>query len=311
MPKNTDDAIASANDEALKELHDGAKEDEDQPEHEVVEPQDPDEVEETGKEPVRGQEKRRNRYREQQERAAAAERERDELRARLLAAEAAQRYAPQPSGPQAEPRDEHEERIKKLKEDQESCVKTFQAISGDSEQAQTAREAQRQRYMAIQDDIQRTLVDQAVHKRGLQPPMDPQKAIRLEMIRQRYADVVDHPTLAGHMLTYANGRWEQERALLRHQYGRDIEVPQNTMDAIFDETRRRFGVAKSPTPSAQVKARFQGSAVGARASNGAPQVSEKKSYPMNKQYLRMARAAHPGKSDKVAFQLWVNDQNAD
>ncbi len=301
MPKDQDDAVERANEEALKELHEGAREaeeDDDGPKAPVVEPQDPEELE--AKEEPRGEAKRRNRYREQADARERAERENNDLKIRLAAMEAAQRYAPQ-SQQQTETKDEHEERIATLKKDQADAVTTHRAILGDTPEAEAAREVQRQKYIAAQDGIQRTLVEQAIKKQGgSQQPVDIDHQVRLAQMRDRYADVVNHNDQRP--LKYADSIWRAELVRL----GR---VPnQVETDRIFDQARRQFGLAVSPQPSAQVKARFSGTPQGARATNGVVE-STKKSYPMSKEYLRMARAAHPGKPDKVAFQLWVNDMN--
>lgn len=74
----------------------------------------------------------------------------------------------------------------------------------------------------------------------------------------------------------------------------------DTMNEALAETRKYLKLGKSPSPSDSLKSRLTGAPRGGATSKEAP-----KSFPMTKEYKRLARAAYPHLSEDKAFQRWV------
>lgn len=309
MPKfNTDtNDEERANESALAELQQTEKD----PQAETIElPDDDDETPaETQAAPDRAA-KRRNRYREQTEARETAERERDEAQARYRALEAAQTVArSQPAAPTTENKpDPLEEKLKDIQAKKSQIQKEWNEVVTMATKAGAAvsdeiTQQYRSRFDALTIDQQETVAERVAARRAAaNPQVDPNHAAAVAALRQRYADVANHPDGA-RVAGYASAQW----SALQYRLGR--AGTQEEMDHVFDDARRIFGLKRSPPPTAAAKARFSGAsagATGAAPSNGKPAGSGE--FQMTKATKSMARAAYPNLPEKVAYQKFAQNQ---
>ena len=275
---------------------------------EQVEVEDPEEAEEP-QEPTPRQAARRERagkFKAEQEGRVAAERERDDLRVRLAAAEAARAYAPQHrEEPKPDPADQEVERVTKEMQGLQSQYGELVRLAEAAQKAIAPEVVQsfRDKYEALNVKRSETIAERAHRKVAGQAQQNgptTEQAAAVAALKMRYADVDSHPRGAD-IGRYASGLWQ---AHLASGGSNTLE----SMDRIVDDARRKFGIAKSPPPSAATKARYSGTGAGATAANGTNHAQDVKSFPMNKTQRAMAMEMYPDLPEKKAIQKFIQIQ---
>lgn len=288
---------------------------------EAAPPDDDDEVEQTpvDDEPAEEDEprqsradKKRNRYRELQERAEAAERDRAEMAGRItqmqqLYDEA--RRAPPQQQQRTEQRDELSEKLDSVYREQDLLYRELQARGKTltqediSKYEKRARELDEQKHELIADRKLRATG-------GGRAQQDPGAAVGA-FLQMQYSDVYGNPQA----LSWAQARYQMLKAEGRPA---GFEVLQEVMS----ETRQRYRLPggqqqqrQAAPPRASQQARYAGAPRGGGAGGG--EADEQLSVPRKPEYVRMAKSVYShiakqmkGKSQKqieeVQWKMWVN-----
>lgn len=276
----------------------------------VVEVEEPDEEEEP-KEVTPRQAARRERaskFKEAQERAAAAERERDDYRAKVAALEAARQYTTQ-APPKDEPKpDPADKDIEALDAEMQELQDQYAQLTTFAEKAQQAIDPKvvasfRAKWAKLNTSKNEKIAEKVQRRTQVttqQQGPSAEQAAQAAALRVRYSDIVSHPE-ANRIAAYAAGLWQAHRA----RGGSDTV---EEMDRVVNDARRVFGLAKSPPPSAATKARFAGVGAGATAANGETNGDAAKRFPINKQMIAQATAAYPDLPEKKAVQKFIQVQ---
>ncbi len=232
-------------------------------------------------------EKRANRYREANERAERAEREREEAmrtaQLALLRAEQATRDANPQRG-----EDPFETELNKLDEEQDLLNQRWALLPDDrradnetaEEFIKKARIIERKK---LQVSAQRVLSE---HR--------PQQGN--EFIQQRIR--MDYPDVCANQqaMQYAESYCRMQMA------SKNRHMDWNLMAEAMEDTRRQFGMGRSPGPTRESQQHYIGAPRGLGGA-GSPQ---KQTIKMTKHYMALAEARYPNEPPKVAYQKWAN-----
>jgi len=274
----------------------------------VEDPEEQEEGAEAGPSPRQAARRERaNKFKAEQEGRAAAERERDDLRVRLAAAEAAQRYAAPP--PKEEPKPDPADKAiadvsKEMQElqDQYGQLTTMAAKANQAVDPEVVKS-----FRAKWDSLglkRSELVAEKAHRKvsatSTNGGPSAQEAAAIAAMQMRYADIEAHPE-AKRIGQWASGQWQSHLAS-----GGSYSMDQ--MDRIMNEARLKFGLAKKPPPGPGTKARYAGVGAGASAAGGEQNGSAAKNFPMTKVQKAMAMEAFPDLPEKQAIQKFIQIQ---
>lgn len=284
------------------------REEEEEPK-EVSVDSDDDEDDPSDDQPTRAQ-KRANRYREARAAAQAAEKRADEAEKRAqqeaqgrsealrLAQEHIARQQ-QPAQPQQDPWAHHAAQFERENNDIKELARVYkEAGKYDAE----FEDKLNKRYYDWQGRYNQFITQReiAIHqmRQQQQAPQNQQSAAQAAWnarFQAEFPDVVGHPAAMAHMM----GGWQQEHAAANHQ---GKQLTWEDIQRIVNNTRRAFGMIKSPPPSAATKARFSGSSGGSpsHGSNG-----NGRTISMTKEYKLMAHARYPDLEPEQAEQKWA------
>jgi hypothetical protein len=243
------------------------------------------------------QEKKRNRYREMQERANSAEQARKDTEARfsqmLNLYERTVAAQQQPKVPQ---QDEHDARLEQIYREQETLYTELQI------KARTLTEADKNRIekRAKELDAEKIAVTVQKHMRqngGGQPARGPAETMQA-MLQIEYPDVVGHEDALG---------WSQGYYQMARREGRPagMELAREAMQ----KARQRFrmggnGQASRPPPPQALKAKYAGVTQG--GSGGRDADEEREQVIMSKPFRKMANGKYGHiKDEKKRYDMWA------
>jgi hypothetical protein len=211
----------------------------------VLEP--PPETEDDDDEPHKPtwSEKRRNRYAAEVERANEAERRAREAEARAAALQVQMETSRQ----REQPTDEIGQRIAQIDQDIAKLTKEARSQKDVSEEY---LDTYWQRMNALQEKRMEAVIDRRERAAVQRAPNFAQESLKAQLMTH-FGDV-----LADRRATYyADGVMRQRLA----EQGRE-HASWKDYEEVMDQARRKFGMAKSPTPSDAARQKFSGSSVG-------------------------------------------------
>ena len=132
-----------------------------------------------------------------------------------------------------------------------------------------------------------------------------QKQAQADLIRTQNADIFNWRPPGANPHSNPTGGAYFESVWKRMVLAEGKPDTYETMNAALAETRRVLKIGRSPSPSEGLKSKFGGAPRGGAAKE-AP-----KSFPMTKQYKRMARAAYPHLPEEKAIEKWVKTTGRD
>lgn len=238
--------------------------------------------------PQTRQERRKNRYKEANQRAEAAERARDEaLHIARTAQEQAQQaaFARQPPQQAEDPFKADEDAVYR---EQDLLYREWSQLSDEQraeskiadEYADKARALERRKFTVA--------AKREMHANNIRPS-NPNEHIQAR-IRMDYPDVANHPQAMQYAEYYCRMRMAE---------GRPMDW--NLLGEGMTRARSQFGMSGPPAPTKESKQRYMGAKKGASGGQG-----EKQTIKMNKHYMGMATAMYPDIEPAKAYQKWAN-----
>jgi hypothetical protein len=233
--------------------------------------------------------KKRNRYQEQINARADAEREKVRLEMENLKLRQQLMSGQLPGQtPQKDPLDEE---IEKNYQDRTRSYEAFQA----KVQAGTLTPDENERFIneaRKMEEKQQALISRREYQRLQAKNSDPDSSMK-QIIRARHPDVIAHPDAR----KWVGGRFVQRSV----REGESVEL----VDEIMEEARKEFGIGKykdGPPPTDRQKERYQGS-----GSRSAPKSSPKRSVRLSPAQQSMAEALYPNMGAKEAWTKWAKE----
>jgi len=270
--------------------------DEDAPVIDVSERDEDDEPEEAAPRTSVRQEKKRNRYREMSERAAAAERSRQETEARFSQMLSLyERAITQQQKPQTPEKDEFDQRLENIYREQETLYTELQVKANRLTQADKDRIEKRAKELDA-EKITVTVQKQLRAAGGMQQgggQADTMQAI----LAMEYPDVTAHEDALG----WAQGYYQMQR---REGRQGSIDLAREAMT----KARQRFRMGASPAhrPPPAMAARDKYAGTGAGGSGSYDPDDDREQIVMNKAFQKMASAKYPLiKDEKKRLTMWA------
>jgi chromosome segregation ATPase len=260
---------------------------------------------------------RKSQFEEARTRADQAEREAQTARAEAAAAREAARQAAEwmqrsqaGQQQQQDPYASHEAHLKErynlvlekaaiLNQKGESSEEKVAALRNE---LFTVQQQQAQLAAARQNHYANLQAQQYQQQYGQQSEAQRDAQAVMQRLRMDYPDVLSH----GSAWTYAQAKYAELAST-----GKLKQNQWESIGEIMQETRRAFGMARSPAPSETTKRRFSGIGGGA---NGASQSSSGRTVVMGKAEKGMARSMYPDlykKDPQKAFQRWARECGQD
>lgn len=252
------------------------------------------EEEDDGEERLSRDEKKRNRFREAQERAEAAEREAAHYRSLY---ETSQRPAPREDpAPGEDPKvKEVDNKLAEVRRRQKLLYQEFLAKQGKLSQ-QEIDQYERDNH-SLRDEEGELIYERRRLREAPQEEARRKADAQRAIYQQKYGDIYAHER-SREALIYAEGVYKQ--SLVRNA-GR--KTPEQLMDEAMDAARRDvLRTVKRPAPSESTRRRYAGEPSGPAAGAGDRDVV---SVPMTKEYRRMATALYPGMPENEAYKRWA------
>jgi len=273
--------------------------DEDAPVIDVSERDDDEEADEPisqSKGSVR-QEKKRNRYREMSERAAAAERARQETEARFSQMMSLyERTVASQSRPQEPQKDEFDDKLDKIYREQETLYTELQLKARTLTQQDKDRIERRARELDA-EKISVT-VQKQIRASGAGQQSNGAASTMQAMLQMEYPEIMAHEDALG---------WAQSYYQMARREGRmaSLDLARESMQ----KARQRFRIGggaperRAPPPSAAARAKYAG--VGA-SGGGRDADDERDEVVMSKPFRKMANGKYPHiKDEKKRYQMWA------
>jgi len=243
------------------------------------------------------QEKKRNRYREMQDRANAAEQARKDTEARFSQMmNLYERTVAAQQRPQAPQQDEHDARLEAIYREQETLYTELQLKARTLSQADKDRIEKRAKEL----DSEKIAVSVQKHMRqsgGGQQSRGPAETMQA-MLQIEYPDVVGHEDALG---------WSQGYYQMARREGRpaSIELAREAMQ----KARQRFRIGgngsapKRPPPTSAIREKYAGVGQGG---GGREPDEDREEVIMSKPFRKMANGKYGHiKDEKKRYQMWA------
>jgi hypothetical protein len=258
-------------------------------------------AEEPAREEPSRDEKKRNRFRDAQERAEAAERELVHYR---QLTQTLQQHAPPPQQPQEDPRvGEVDQRLADARRRRKIMFQEFNARASTQDPSRRLNQPDIDDYERKSNEIEDEiggLVFQRNHIRNAPDPRREFERSQQVALYTTYQDVYDHRDHQGQnpALDYANGY------ALQHKHSWKGN-PQELVDKAMQEARRIILKRGRPAPDVRARAALSGEGAGA-TTTGENRTNSEQSITMNKTFRKLANAAFPHIKDSTErFTKWA------
>lgn len=243
------------------------------------------------------QEKKRNRYREMSERAAAAERAREETEARFSQMmNLYERTLAAQQRPQAPDKDEFESRMENIYREQELLYTELQ------QKARTLTQQDKERIERRAKELDAEKISVAVQKHirqsgAGQPSRGPADTMQA-MLQIEYPDVVGHEDALG----WAQGYYQMQR---REGRAASIDLARESMQ----KARQRFRIGaqpeRRPPPPAAARAKYAGVGAGG-GGGGHDEDDDHQQIAMSKPFRKLANGKYGHiKDEKKRWTMWA------